>query len=197
MKTIELPATANGRKRWSRDECKFLENAGLLKSRYELLDGEIIIDMGQNSPHAIAVMRVIAFLLSLFGVERVRTQATMEVREDDRVLNRLEPDVAALREVVTQGAPGGDTVLLAVEVSDTTQADDFGRKVSLYARAGVGEYWVLDLERRVLVAFRRPNGDDWQVRDEFAETERVTPLSAPDNLVLVSDLLPPLPANPQ
>lgn len=195
--TIELPATANGRKRWSRDECRFLENAGLLKGRYELLDGEIVEKMGQNAQHAAAVMFVIEYLLSLFGRGRVRTQATMEVREDDRVLNRPEPDVAVLREGTVDRVPTGRDVLLAVEISDTTQADDFGRKVSLYARAGVAEYWVLDLDRRVLVAFRRPENDDWAVRDEFSETERVAPLSAPDNVILVSELLPPLPSNPQ
>lgn len=195
--TIELPATATGRRRWSRDECRFLENAGLLKGRYELLDGEIVMGLGQNSPHAMAVMFVIEYLLSWVGRGRVRTQATMEVREDDRVLNRPEPDVAALREVLISRLPTGKDVLLAVEISDTTQADDFGRKVSLYARAGVAEYWVLDLERRVLVAFRRPEGDEWAVRDEFSETERVAPLSAPDTVILVSELLPPLPSNPQ
>ena len=192
--TEPLPANANGRKRWTRTEVEFLENACLLKGHYELIDGEIVIKMAQNSPHAIAVIRVILYLARLFGDLRVRTQATMEVRDDDRVLNRPEPDIAVLRDVTLTGAPDGDNVLLAVEVSDTTQADDYGYKTGLYARAGVGEYWIVDLTRRVLVAYRRAENGEWQARQEFAEDAQVAPTSAPDAFVSISDLLPPLAA---
>jgi Uma2 family endonuclease len=192
MKTmLELCPTPDGRKRWRRDECDYLENARLLTERYELLDGEIISKMGQNSPHAITVMRVIAYLLRLFATDNVRTQATMEVHADDRITNRPEPDVIALREAVTR-IPEGQDVLLAVEVSDTTQYDDFGHKVRLYARAGVAEYWVLDLTRRLLVVFRDPRGDDWLTRIEYTETDTIAPLAASRAVVAVSELLPPL-----
>lgn len=188
---LDLPATPGGRKRWSRNDVKFLENAGLLKGRYELIDGEIIIKMGQHRPHALAVSLVIAYLFSLFGPRRVQTQATMEVREDDRITNRPEPDVAVLREP-TVSVPVGEDVLLAVEVSDTTQADDLGHKIRLYARAGVAEYWVLDLQRRLLIAFRVPRGDDWLTRTEFSETDTVAPLAEPDAFVPIAELLPPV-----
>lgn len=189
--TLELPATATGRKRWSRDDCRFLENAGLLKGRYELIDGEIIVKMGQNPPHAMAVMRVIAYLLRFFHDDNLRTQATMEIRPEDRFANRPEPDVAALREI-TEAVPTGEDIVLAVAVSDSTQADDLGRKVGLYARAGVAEYWVLDLQRRVLITFRTPQGEEWQARSEYAETDTIAPLAAPESSVLVADLLPPV-----
>ncbi len=188
--TRELPGTANGRKRWSRAEFEFLENACLLKGRYELLDGEIITKMGQNRRHARVLSLLLAYLAAAFGAERVQSQATMEVREDDRILNRPEPDAAVLREDIDRNASGED-VLLAVEVSDTTQADDYGHKVALYARAGVAEYWVLDLNRRLLTAFRRPQEGRWLVRDDYAEGDTVSPLSAPQSVILVSELLPP------
>jgi Uma2 family endonuclease len=186
---LELPATATGRKRWSRDDCRFLENAGLLKGRYELIDGEIIVKMGQNPPHAMAVMRVIAYLLRFFHDDNLRTQATMEVQAEDRFANRPEPDVVALREMADT-VPTGEDILLAVEVSDSTQADDLGRKVALYARAGVAEYWVLDLQRRVLIAFQTPQGNEWQTRAEYAETDTLAPLAAPEGVIRVADLLP-------
>ena len=188
---MELPATATGRKRWSRNDVRFLENAGLLKGRYELLDGEIITKMGQNPSHAMTVMRLIAYLLRFFHTDSVRTQATMEVRAEDRVTNRPEPDVAVLREA-TNSIPVGQDILLAVEVSDSTQTDDLGHKVSLYARAGVAEYWVLDLQRRVLIAFRVPRGDGWLTRTEFTESETLSPLAAPDAAVDVAELLAPV-----
>src|SRR5437867_4127805 len=115
-----LPPTATGRKRFTRDDCTFLENAGLLRDRYELIDGEIIVKVGQNRPHSFVVSRIFAWLCMVFGVDRVTSQATMEVRADERVTNRPEPGAVVLREVLTR-VPTGNDVLLAVEVSDTTQ----------------------------------------------------------------------------
>jgi Uma2 family endonuclease len=112
----------------------------------------------------------------------------MEVREDDRVTNRPEPDVLVLREPTDQ-VPTGQDALLVVEVSDSSQADDLGFKVDLYARAGVDEYWVLDLSRRRLVAFRTLQNGAYTQRDEFAEGETVAPLCAPGNPMRVADLI--------
>jgi Uma2 family endonuclease len=98
----------------------------------------------------------------------------------------LRPEAAH----ITNRPPRGDESRLVVEVSDTTQGDDFGFKVGLYARAGVSEYWVLDLNRRLLTVIRNSDGAAWQGREEYAETATVTPLSAPDNPVLVATLLP-------
>jgi Uma2 family endonuclease len=189
----ELPATPSRRKRWSRDDCAFLENAGLLKIRYELLDGEIVVKMGQNPPHAISVMRVIAYCLPLFGPLCVRTQATLEVAPGDLPTNRPEPDIVILREeasAITSRPPRGDDARLVVEVCDTTQGDDFGFKVGLYARAGVAEYWVLDLARRQLTIFSNSDGTGWQGRQEYAETATVAPAAAPTAPVVVGNLLP-------
>jgi Uma2 family endonuclease len=190
MKTLmELCPTPEGRKRWRRDECDYLENARLLIDRYELIDGEIISKKGQNRPHALAVSLLLAYLFSLFGARRVQTQATMEVRQADQMTNRPEPDAVVLREP-TNAVPTGEDVLLAVEVSDSTQYDDYGHKVRLYARAGVAEYWVLDLNRRVLVAFRDPCDDEWLSRTEYTETDSIAPMSAPDAAILIAELLP-------
>jgi Uma2 family endonuclease len=188
--TLELPTTETGRKRWSRQEVDFLENSGLLNGHYELIDGDIITKMGQNPPHAITVMRLIAYLLRFFTPDCVRTQATMEVYEEDRPANRPEPDVVVLREAVMR-IPTGEDALLAVEVSDTTLADDLGRKVSLYARAGVSEYWVVDLSKRVIVVYRTPEGDGWLSRTEYSELDSLTPLAAPEATIPIAELLPP------
>jgi hypothetical protein len=85
--------------------------------------------------------------------------------------------------------PTGADALLAVEVSDTTQGDDLGFKVSPYARAGVEEYRVLDLSRRVLVAFRESRDGEYTRRDEFAENDTIFPVCVPDSPVRVADLI--------
>ena len=183
-----LAPTENGRKRWTREEMEELENSGFLTGRYELLDGEIISKMGQNAPHSAAVMCVIAYLLAIFGRTRLRTQTTMEVKGKDKKGNRPEPDVFVLREPLKRVAKGTD-VLLIVEVSDTTLNDDLDRKKTLYARAGVAEYWVLDVTKRRLFVFRNPSGETWDEPIELMPKDSVSCLAAPDNLIKVSELL--------
>ncbi|GAB4451307.1 MAG: Uma2 family endonuclease [Armatimonadaceae bacterium] len=187
----ELPPTASGRKRWTREDCRQLERIGYLHSRYELINGEIVLKMGQNAPHANAVSLVLVWLFSLFGARRVHGQSTMEVRQDDRVTNRPEPDAMVFREP-TNETPRGEDVLLVVEVADTSLADDLGYKVGLYARAGIAEYWVLDIQSRRLTVFRNPDTEagTWADQQQFGERDTVSCAAAPDSRTTVADLLP-------
>ena len=87
--------------------------------------------------------------------------------------------------------------VLTVEVAESSLAADRQRKGSLYARAGLSDYWVLNLIDRVLEVYREPAPDSaapfgWRhTRSEvFDATARVTPLAAPGSSVPVSQLLP-------
>lgn len=84
-----------------------------------------------------------------------------------------------------------------VEVSDTTIGLDRGRKRSLYARAGIPEYWVVNLRRRQFEIYRDPApaaeapfGARYQTPHVLTEAEAVTPLPAPAARIAVADLLP-------
>jgi Uma2 family endonuclease len=135
-------------------------------------------------------MRLLGYLIATFGTDRLQTQATMEVADEDRITNRPEPDAVVLSDDPRRNPTGGD-VLLVVEVSDTTAADDFGVKVGLYARASVAEYWIVDLNRRRLVTYRDPADGAYRAHPEFYAGDAVAPLCAPDSPVAVADLLPP------
>ena len=88
--------------------------------------------------------------------------------------------------------PENTDVLLAVEVCGTGEERDYGVKHRLYARAGIPEYWILDINRWVLMAYRRPNvaTGEWAESVEFTETQNVAPIAVPDHTILVSELLP-------
>lgn len=195
LDTSELGSqTPANRKRWTREDCDFLERVGLLTGRYELLDGEIIVKMGQNQPHAMSVSRLVFYLLGIFGPAHVQTQTTIEVLEADRVTNRPEPDAVVLDrpDFEYSHTPRGDELRLAVEVSDSTLGDDLRTKARLYARAGVPEYWVLDVASRRLVVHRDPHENEYRSVVPFSESESVAPLAAPDHPLTVADLLPPV-----
>jgi Uma2 family endonuclease len=138
-------------------------------------------------------MRLIAYCLRLVGndAERLRTQANITVRGEDGETSRPEPDMVVLREPIRR-VPAGDEVFLAIEVSDTTQAEDLGFKIGLYARAGVSEYWVIDLPRRRLIAFRDAENGVYQRREEFPEDSQVIPEFASNAGITLAELLPPV-----
>jgi Uma2 family endonuclease len=62
-------------------------------------------------------------------------------------------------------------------------------KAALYARAGIAEYWALDLNGRRLIVHRDPRGSVYKSVVAYSEQERVAPLSASESEVLVADLL--------
>ncbi len=183
------------RKRWTRDDCNFLERSGLIEERYELLDGEIISKMGQNRPHAITVALLLKWLIATFGGDFVQCQLPIEIAVSDRETNEPEPDASVLREPVSyylRSAPGPGDVRLVAEVSDSTLRDDLRTKAFLYARAGIPEYWVLDVVSRRLFVHRLPNDGQYTEITVYTESETVSTEAAVSVIVNITELLPPI-----
>lgn len=67
-----------------------------------------------------------------------------------------QPDLIVWELAGGGGPVPGELVRIAVEVSDTTVADDLGRKRSLYAAASLPEYWIVDLPGRVVHQYWAP-----------------------------------------
>jgi Uma2 family endonuclease len=125
--------------------------------RLELIDGELIDKMGQNPPHAATLRQVLLLLAEIFGLNLVLGQSPVEVATRDSKSNFPEPDLSVLREWKQDffvRHPRGDELLLAVEIADSTLASDTTTKLGLYARAGVPEYWVVDLNGRCVIVHR-------------------------------------------
>ena len=179
-----------GRGHFTREQFSRMEDSGVLTGRFELIQGELINKMGQNAPHAQGLRLVAAWLTSIFSGGRVQTQCPIEVAVPDRQLNLPEPDVAVLPELKPEYGkhhPRGDELLLVVEIADSSLRFDLHVKAPLYARAGVPEYWVLDVARRVLIVHRGLAQGTYTQRIELGEHETI---SLGDARTLISDLLP-------
>jgi Uma2 family endonuclease len=107
------------------------------------------------------------------------------------------PDIAVVVRPPGKVPPKPRTALLVVEVSDTSLAYDTGDKASLYAAAGIADYWVIDVNGRQLHVFRNPVADPGREYGHWyasvtvlGPTDTVAPLAAPANLITVGDLLP-------
>jgi Uma2 family endonuclease len=167
-----------------------MAEVGLLApdARVELIEGEIIDMAPIGSRHA-ATVNTLARLLN----EAVGAQAIVSIQAPIRLdpRNEPQPDLALLRprpDRYSASHPAAADVLLVIEVSDTTLRYDRGVKVPLYARHGIPEVWIVDLENGLLHFFRSPAGDAY-ADVSTAERPRATPLPvAPQPTVDLSGL---------
>jgi Uma2 family endonuclease len=179
------------RKRFTRGEVEQMLDAGLFAGqRFELIDGDLIDKMGQNPPHSHALRLLHDWLVKIFGGTRVQMQQPIEAAPAERERSLPEPDLSVLAEIKNDYAkrhPRGNELLLAIEVADTTVRYDATAKRDLYARAGVPEYWVLDIPGRRLIVHRRLSQGQFEQIETLAESAAV---SAGGVQIPVSELLP-------
>lgn len=103
-----------------------------------------------------------------------------------------QPDVALLcprDDFYAKGRPGPDDVLLLIEVMDTSVETDRGVKLPLYARAGVAEVWLADLNADSLGVYRLPTASGYGDARVLRRGERIIPQAFPDLTLTVAELL--------
>lgn len=182
-------------RRWTREEYYRLGEAGFFDDeRVELLHGEIWTLPPQNTPHFSAVEATAEALLAVFGAGfTARRHGPITLTDG----TEPEPDVVIVpgswRDYVVQH-PTPSEVRLLVEVSDATLRKDRTTKAEDYARAGIADYWIVNLVHRQIEIFRdpltRPEGALYRTRQILLPGDSLAPLSAPNNTVSVADLLP-------
>jgi len=161
------------RKRWTREECVALEASGIWDQQHlELIEGELISKMGKKRPHTNAMVVLHEWLLRAFGAQYVNQETSMDVASVDNSINEPEPDLIVLskpsREIRDQN-PQPSEVRLVVEIAASTVRFDLTVKARLYARAGIVDYWVVDIPSRRIIVHRDPQ--DGQYRSVIAYAE--------------------------
>jgi Uma2 family endonuclease len=184
-------------RRWTRLEYERLVEVGVFRpaERLELLGGDLVVAEPQGTRHAAVVALVADALRRDLGPSwHVRARAPLALDQE----SEPEPDVA----VVPGGARDYLTAhpsqpALLVEVAESSLALDRGEKAGLYARAGVADYWLVNLVDEVLEVHRRPAPDPaapygWRFAalTRLERGHHIAPLVTPDVLVPVADLLP-------
>src|SRR5437764_5241491 len=122
--------------------------------RLELIDGEIVQMSPIGDRHAACVRRLIALLSQLFAAQAI-VDAQNPIMVDAAYVP--QPDLALLRpraDYYAWQTPTAADCLLVIEVADTSAEFDRLMKVPRYARGGVAELWLGDLERDVVVVYR-------------------------------------------
>jgi Uma2 family endonuclease len=178
---------------WTREEVEACVRAGLWAGQhYELVDGELINKLPKYLRHVRGVQRAFRILLEIFGWDFVLTEPSVDVAAEDHRTSEPEPDVVVLNRSASE-IPGNEPeppdIALVVEISDTTLHHDLTTKAALYARAGIPDYWVLDLNARRLIVHREPARGVYKAVVAYDEHERVALLAPSGREIAVADLL--------
>ncbi len=182
---------------WTRVEYERLADLGILREDdpVELIGGRLIVAEPKGNPHAVAVGLALEALGRAFGrgwVVRVQDPVALDDESEP------EPDLVVVRGSHRDYLGGHpNRPALVVEVAESSLAFDRDHKGSLYARAGLAEYWLVNLVERVLEVYREPAADPlaafgWRYarREVLDPGASVTPLAAPSASIAVADLLP-------
>ncbi|PWU22018.1 MAG: hypothetical protein C5B48_10700 [Candidatus Rokuibacteriota bacterium] len=191
--TAHAPLTL---RRWKRAEYQKLVDLGVFHGDpVELIAGQLVVAEPQGSYHAAALGAADDALRGILPPGWiVRAQMPLDLDEE----SVPEPDLAVLRgSRADYRASHPSRAALVVEVADSSLELDRRHKGSLYARAGIEEYWIVNLVDRVVEVYRDPAVDlsaPYAWRYHSAETLRapavVLSLALPSARIAVADLLP-------
>ena len=153
----------------------------------ELIEGMLVEMSPQGTPHMWSITRLATALIRMLDPDRheVRVQGPLALTAE----SEPEPDLAVVDIVGPEAHPS--TAHLVVEVAQSSLPFDLDTKARLYARAGIADYWVVDLAAAEVVVHRDPRDGVYRsiTRHDRGETLHALGLD------LASDtFVPPRPA---
>lgn len=178
-------------RRFTVDEYHRMLDAGVLHEddRVELIEGVIIAMAALGGRHVGCVIETSHRFAQLLG-ETARVSIQNAVRLDRR--SEPEPDIAILRpraDGYRTDLPRAEDVQLIIEVADTSLAYDRDTKLPLYARAGIPEVWLVDLNGGQVLVYRGPSGRRYQHASAHGRGATLAPLAFPDIALTVDAIL--------
>jgi Uma2 family endonuclease len=162
--------------------------AGVLTEddRVELLEGVLVEMSPEGPPHAAVIARLTRhFVLAVEG-QGLGVRVQHPLRAEAR--SQPEPDLAVTANAFSwTGHP--TSAVLVVEVAQTSLAIDRGRKAGIYARAGVSEYWIVDVAAMRIEVYCEPGPDGYAVMVSHGAGASLTPAGFACPPVEVDELL--------
>lgn len=152
------------RYRFSRKDYHQLAQVGLLTedTPVELINGEIIEMSPINSLHAGTVKRLLRFFSNVLNEQYlIGAQDPVNLGE----YSEPEPDLSILKyreDTYTQSHPAAEDILLLIEVADSSLEKDRSVKLPLYAKAGIPETWIVNLQDQQIEVYTSSEDDRYQ-----------------------------------
>lgn len=194
MLITETPFTL---RKWTVEEYHKLGEIGFFhpEERVELISGNIITISAKGTANTSATRRTANLLRDILG-NQAAVYYKSPIALDDN--SEPEPDIAVVIidpfDYATHH-PIPSEVYLIIEVADSSLAYDRQIKANIYARSGIVDYWVLNVNERQLHVFREPAEDGYQSEVILEETASISPLQFPAFNIAIQGMLQPIVPN--
>jgi len=156
--------------------------------RIELIEGDMLDMAPIGTKHSAMTSRLHElFVLAVARSATVVSGGPVNLGE----FSQPQPDLMLLKrrpDFYSGKTPEAVDVLLLIEVSDSSLSFDQGIKLNLYARYGVAEYWVVDVEGRRVVTYREPTAKGYIRKAEFQAPDAITPQAFPGVKIVVGEI---------
>lgn len=158
------------------DHYELLDRAGAFIDHHktELLDGLVYAVSPQHRPHGFIKDELAYRLRRALEILESSLHVATEQSVSLAPFNEPQPDIILTSEPTGAGPIPGGSVALLVEVSDSTSRFDRIQKAAVYAGAEIAEYWVADVNKRVLHRMWRPERSAYGERSKIAFGETVS-----------------------
>jgi Uma2 family endonuclease len=183
-------STAPAKHRFTIEQYYKMAEVGILgiEERTELIEGEIIEMSPIGAKHAGSINRLNRKFSSIVG-DRAIIAVQNSINLND--YSEPQPDLAILRwreDFYTQSLPTTSEIFLLIEVADSTLKYDREVKAPLYAKAGIPELWIVNLEAQVFEVYRQPSETGYQQMQIYAKGQVITMEKLPDVVITVDDI---------
>jgi len=153
--------------------------------RVELIDGILIAMSPQGTRHAELLRRLSElFFAEIRGRARVQLQSPLACGDDALP----DPDLA-LVPLGDYARKHPDTAFLVIEVAESSLRKDRLAKGRVYARAGVPEYWIVNIGEAIVEVHSGPEADGYTTTEEHRSGEILRPAAFADIEVKLAELL--------
>ncbi len=176
------------RRRFTVAEVEAMVAAGVMDEdeRVELIGGELVPMSPKGNHHEVVKRALVDRWIRARPEDcHLIQETTFRLRED----TYLEPDVIIYPRAIGLTGITGPSVLLVVEIADSSLQYDMGRKAALYAGFGVRELWVIDAVKLTARIFCDPAPDGYRDKRDLGPSDRLAPLFAPEAFALRLDQL--------
>ena len=174
--------------KWTIEKWHELVDSGVLDGqKVELLEQEIIYMSPEGVEHSYTNENVVIYLRNLLsGLARVRESHPITLDNSEP-----EPDIAIVRlpeTIYRNHHPYAEDIYWLIEVSNRTLTKDLEQKTITYARNGIPEYWVIDLQNNQVIVHTQPKDSKYVQRVTY-QSGVISPLAFPDIEVVLDKLL--------
>ncbi len=178
-------------KRFRVEDFRRMTEAGILpeESGWEIIDGYLVDKMSIGSKHASVVRRISKLLEKKFG-EIIQVSGQNPIYIDE--FNEPEPDIALLKpreDFYAESHPTAEDILLVIEVSNSTIEYDRDIKKTLYAEAGIIEFWIVNLPDNTIEVYSQPKNGNYRLARILEKGETVESNSVENLKLQVEEIL--------